>query len=280
MSKRACVLTIAGSDSGGGAGIQADLKTIALLGAHGASAIAAITAQNSRAVTGVMTLPEGIIESQIDTVMEDLRPEVVKLGMLGNAATVRLVARKLRQWSPRAVVLDPVMIASSGASLLEEDAVAAMRAELLPLASVVTPNWPEAAALVDEPLEGLQDVDRAAAGFRKLGAECVLIKGGHLPGPMIVDTLFDRGERIEYRHLRIAEAEGHGTGCALASAVATGLALGHPLREAVRIATDFVHRALVERYAVGSSKPVYLGLVFTDGTPVTEPSRPHGRRRG
>ncbi len=258
--KKACVLTIAGSDSGGGAGIQADLKTIALLGAHGASAIAAITAQNSRAVTDVLILPERIIEAQIDAVMSDLAPEVVKLGMLGNAATVRLVARKLREWRPRAVVLDPVMIASSGARLLEEDAVAAMREELLPLATVTTPTWPEAAALVGAPGAALEDIDRIAAGFRQLGAERVLIKGGHLPGATVVDTLFEGTARFEYRHPRIEAAEGHGTGCALASAVATGLALGRALADAVQVATDFVHQALLERYAVGPSKPVYLGL--------------------
>lgn len=260
MNRRPSVLTIAGSDSGGGAGIQADLKAFAFLGVHGASAITAITAQNSRAVTDVFTLPDAIVASQIDAVMVDLRPDAVKIGMLGTARLVRLVASKLKQWKPAHVVLDPVMIASSGARLLEEDAVAALRDELVPLATIITPNWPEAGILIGRDLGGLDDPEPIAEAFAAIGAQRVLLKGGHLPGRMLVDLLVDGARRIEYRHLRIEEAEGHGTGCALASAVAAGLALGHPVEEAVRIATDLVHKALVERYEVGDSKPVYLGF--------------------
>ncbi len=273
MRKRPSVLTIAGSDSGGGAGIQADLKAIAFLGVHGASAITAITAQNSRAVTEVFALPDAIVAAQIDAVMTDLRPDAVKIGMLGTARLVRLVAAKLREWKPREVVLDPVMIASSGARLLEEDAVAALRDELLPLATVVTPNWPEAGILLGRELGGMEEVEKIAREFAALGARRVLLKGGHLPGRMLVDMLIDEERRVEYRHLRIDEAEGHGTGCALASAVAAGLALGNSLEEAVRMATDVVHEALVDRYGVGDSKPVYLGFV-------AEPAPPGERRRG
>jgi hydroxymethylpyrimidine/phosphomethylpyrimidine kinase len=271
MRTRPSVLTIAGSDSGGGAGIQADLKAIAFLGVHGASAITAVTAQNSRAVTAVFALPDEIVEAQIDAVMTDLRPDAVKIGMLGTARLVRLVARKLKEWKPRDIVLDPVMIASSGARLLEEDAVAALRDELVPLASVVTPNWPEAAILLRRELRGMDEVDSIAESFAQIGAPRVLLKGGHLPGRMLVDMLIDGARRIEYRHLRIEDAEGHGTGCALASAVAAGLALGNPLEQAVRTATDLVHRTLVERYGVGGSKPVYLGFVV-------EPPPPEERR--
>lgn len=260
MKIRACVLTIAGSDSGGGAGIQADLKTIASFGVHGASVLAAITAQNSRAVTDVFTLPDSIVESQIDAVMSDLHPSVVKLGMLGNERMVRLVARKLRQWTPDQIVVDPVMVASSGARLLEEPAVAAMREELVPLATVLTPNWPEASVLAGEEFRDLTEIDRIESAFARLGARRVLLKGGHLSGPLIVDTLLGGARRLEFRHLRIEGAEGHGTGCALASAVAAGLALGNELEEAVQLATDFVHQALASRYAVGSSKPIYLGI--------------------
>ena len=271
--KRPSVLTIAGSDSGGGAGIQADLKAFAFLGVHGASAITAITAQNSRAVTDVLALPPTIVEAQIDAVMGDLRPEVVKIGMLGTASLVMLVAAKLRQWKPREVVLDPVMIASSGARLLEDDAVEALRGELVPLATLVTPNWPEAGILLGRELGGMDKVESIAEGFASIGAPRVLLKGGHLPGRMLVDMLIDGPRRIEYRHLRIEEAEGHGTGCALASAVAAGLARGNTLDDAVRIATDLVHRALVDRYAVGDSKPVYLGFV-------AEPPEPDERKKG
>ncbi|HEU5161835.1 MAG TPA: bifunctional hydroxymethylpyrimidine kinase/phosphomethylpyrimidine kinase, partial [Thermoanaerobaculia bacterium] len=245
----------------------------AFLGVHGASAITAITAQNSRAVTDVFALPAPIVEAQIDTVMADLRPEVVKIGMLGTASLVRLVAAKLRQWTPREVVLDPVMIASSGARLLEEDAVEALRDELLPLATVVTPNWPEAGILLGRDLGGMDEVESIAEGFAALGATRVLLKGGHLPGRMLVDMLIDGSRRIEYRHLRIEEAEGHGTGCALASAVAAGLARGTTIDDAVRIATDLVHEALIDRYSSGDSKPVYLGFV-------AEPPAPDERKKG
>lgn len=260
MKTRPCVLTIAGSDSGGGAGIQADLKTFADHRVHGASVIAAVTAQNSRAVTDVLILPDSIVESQIDAVMSDLHPRVVKLGMLGNERMVRLVARKLRQWKPEILVVDPVMVASSGARLLEEPAVAAMREELVPLASVLTPNWPEASVLLGQEFGGIEEIERIAEAFSRIGAKRVLVKGGHLPGPLIVDTLLDGDRCIEFRHLRIEGAEGHGTGCALASAVAAGLAHGRDLENAVQLATDFVHRALTDRYGVGNSKPIYLGI--------------------
>jgi hydroxymethylpyrimidine/phosphomethylpyrimidine kinase len=273
MTQRPAVLTIAGSDSGGGAGIQADLKAFAFLGVHGASAITAITAQNSRAVTHVFPLPDAIVEAQIDAVMSDLRPAVVKIGMLGTARLVRLVAAKLRAWSPREIVLDPVMIASSGARLLEDDAVEALRSELMPIATLLTPNWPEAGALLGRDLGGLEELEAIAASFADLGAPRVLLKGGHLPGAAMIDTLIDGPLRFEYRHARIADAEGHGTGCALASAVAAGLALGRSLDDAVRVATDAVHGSLARRYATGDSKPVYLGFL-------AEPDAPLDRKEG
>lgn len=259
--KKPCVLTIAGSDSGGGAGIQADLKAIAAFGVHGASAIAAITAQNSRAVTDVMTLPGPIVEAQIDAVMSDLRPAVVKLGMLGTAAMVELVAGKLEEWKPQAIVLDPVMIAASGARLLEEDAIDAVRTRLVPLATVVTPNWMEAGALINASPRGLEDVQRIALSFKKIGAKAVLIKGGHVPTDPVVDTLYDGVTYEEYTHARIPNAEGHGTGCTLASAIAANLALGRSLHQACAAAVQFVHKVLEARYAVGNSKPVYLGVL-------------------
>jgi hydroxymethylpyrimidine/phosphomethylpyrimidine kinase len=258
--KRPAVLTIAGSDSGGGAGIQADLKASAAFGVHGASAITAITAQNSRTVTDVLTLPDAIIEAQIDAVMSDLQPSVVKIGMLGNERVVTLVARKLEQWKPSRVVLDPVMIAGSGAALLEDSAVDALRDLLLPLATVITPNWHEAGALINAFPRGLEDVERIMISLQRLGAKAVLLKGGHLEGDEVVDTLWADGSYTQYRHPRIRNVESHGTGCALASAVAAGLARGAALPAACRAAVDFVHQALEERYSTGGSKQNYLWL--------------------
>jgi hydroxymethylpyrimidine/phosphomethylpyrimidine kinase len=257
---RPAVLTIAGSDSSGGAGIEADLKTFAAFGVHGAAAITAVTAQNSREVTAVFDLPERIIEAQIDAVMSDLQPEAVKIGMLATKEIVALVARKLEQWKPRYIVLDPVIVSSSGTHLLADDAIDGLRRLLLPLATVVTPNWDEAGVLINAWPRGLQDIERLAISFQRLGARSVLLKGGHLEGPEVVDTLFDGSEYHQFTHPRFGDARGHGTGCALASAVAAGLALGRSLVEACRIGVDFVHRALDQRYAVGTSQPVFLGI--------------------
>jgi hydroxymethylpyrimidine/phosphomethylpyrimidine kinase len=223
-------------------------------------AIAAVTAQNSRAVMAVEVLSEEIVEAQIDAVMSDLRPHAVKIGMLGTAGMVRLVARKLRQWKPESVVLDPVMIASSGARLLEADAVEALQTELIPLATVVTPNWPEAEALTGGPITGPEMLDRAAGEMVRFGARAILFKGGHLDGEEIVDTLFEGDSRVEIRHARITGAEGHGTGCALAAAVAAGLALGESLEISCRAAVELVRRALERRYGVGDSLPLFLGI--------------------
>jgi hydroxymethylpyrimidine/phosphomethylpyrimidine kinase len=260
MSVRPAVLTIAGSDSGGGAGIQADLKTFQAFGVHGASAIVAITAQNSREVSAVRLLDDDIIAAQIDAVMRDLQPEVVKLGMLGDARIVRLVAAKLREWSPRAIVLDPVMVASSGATLLEEEAIEAVRTLLIPIATIVTPNWLEAGVLINAYPRGLQDVERIAISFQRLGAQNLLLKGGHVEGAEVVDTFFDGTTYTQFVHRRFEGAEGHGTGCTLASAVAAGIARGDSLLEACRNAVEFVHRALRDRYATGSSKPNFLAV--------------------
>ena len=257
---RAGVLAIAGSDSGGGAGIQADLKTFSAYGVHGMTAITAITAQNSRGVTAVLALPAAIVEAQIDAVMSDLHPGVVKIGMLANAELIHAVAGRLRHWMPEQVVLDPVMIASSGDSLLEESAIEALRRELLPLCTLLTPNWPEAAALIDAYPRGLHDIPRIIASLQKLGVSRALIKGGHLEGSEVIDTLFDGSQYHEFRHDRIAGAEGHGTGCTLASAVAAGLALGRDLASACDEATGFVHEALRRRYDTGGSRPVFLDL--------------------
>lgn len=243
-------LTIAGSDSGGGAGIQADLKTFHARGVHGLSAIAAITSQNTRGVTAVHAVPLAHIRSQLSAVFDDFPIGAVKTGMLGNAATVRLVARAMRTRQPPWLVVDPVMIATSGARLLDADAVAAMVDELIPLADILTPNLPEAAALLGRPLRSARDFDRAGADLLALGAGAVLLKGGHAGGREVVDRYYDARGVLELRHPRL-KIEGHGTGCTLASAIAAELAKGQLPRTAVRRAVAYVHRALARSYRPG-----------------------------
>ena len=243
-------LTIAGSDSGGGAGIQADLKTFHAYGAHGLSVIAAITSQNTRGVTAVHAVPLVHIRSQLDALFDDFPIAAVKTGMLGSAATVRLVARELRKRKPAWLVVDPVMISTSGSRLLDENAVETMINELIPLADVLTPNLPEAEALMGCPLRNASQMIKAAEALRALGAQAVLLKGGHATGSEVVDRFFDERGLMEIRHGRLPR-EGHGTGCTLASAIAAGLAGGLSPRQAVRRASAYVHRALKQGYRPG-----------------------------
>lgn len=245
-------LTIAGSDSGGGAGIQADLKTFHRFGLFGTSVITAVTAQNTRGVKGWQAMPPDLIRAQIDAVIEDLRPAAVKSGMLADAEVVRVVALAVREHSLAPYVIDPVMVATSGDPLLERDAVVAIRDELLPLATLVTPNLDEASILMGEPVDGIPGMERAARWLvEEGGAQAALVKGGHLRGEDAVDILFD-GEGLEtYRHPRIETTSTHGTGCTLSAAIAAQLAIGHPLRFAVREALDYVHRAIATAPAIG-----------------------------
>ncbi|WP_266182750.1 bifunctional hydroxymethylpyrimidine kinase/phosphomethylpyrimidine kinase [Dyella humicola] len=243
-------LTIAGSDSGGGAGIQADLKTFHARGVHGLSVIAAITSQNTRGVTAVHTVPLKHIRSQIAVVFEDFPIGAVKTGMLGSAAVTRLVAKEMTVRKPAWLVVDPVMIATSGARLLDADAVQAMVEELIPLADVLTPNLPEAEALLGRKLRTPQDYDYAGEALLGLGARTVLLKGGHSDERDVVDRYYDDRGVMELRHPRMP-IEGHGTGCTLASAIAAELAKGHGPRSAVRRAVAYVHRALERSYRPG-----------------------------
>ena len=245
-------LTIAGSDSGGGAGVQADLKTFHARGVHGLSAIAAITSQNTRGVTAVHPVPLKHIRSQIAAVFDDFPVGAVKTGMLGDAATVRLVAREMAARQPAWLVVDPVMIATSGARLLDEDAIAVMVGELIPLADVLTPNLPEAEALLGYPIRSAKDCIRAGADLLAMGARSVLLKGGHGSGREVVDRFFDTRGVVELRHPRL-KLEAHGTGCTLASAVAAELARGQSPRGAVRRAVAYVQRALARGYQPGSA---------------------------
>ncbi|MFK2877023.1 bifunctional hydroxymethylpyrimidine kinase/phosphomethylpyrimidine kinase [Rhodanobacter hydrolyticus] len=245
-------LTIAGSDSGGGAGIQADLKTFHARGVHGLSAIAAITSQNTRGVAAVHPVPLAHIRSQIAAVFDDFPIGAVKTGMLGSAAIVRLVAREMALRKPAWLVVDPVMIATSGARLLDEGAIAVLVNKLIPLADVLTPNLPEAEALLGYPIRSAKDCTRAGNELRELGAKSVLLKGGHGSGRDVVDRYFDARGVMELRHLRL-KLEAHGTGCTLASAVAAELAKGQSPRSAVRRAVAYVQRALAQGYQPGSA---------------------------
>ncbi|GHD20911.1 bifunctional hydroxymethylpyrimidine kinase/phosphomethylpyrimidine kinase [Tianweitania populi] len=253
-------LTIAGSDSSGGAGIQADLKTFSALGVYGASAITAITAQNTRGVTAVEDLSPAIIAAQIDAVLSDLAVGAIKIGMVSRVETAHAVAAALRRHGRRAV-LDPVMVATSGDRLLQPDAVEALRTELLPLSDLVTPNLPEAAILADSPVaQDERTITAQAERILALGAKSVLIKGGHGKGETSTDLLFDGMNIRRFEAPRLKTTHDHGTGCTLSAAIAAGIALGLPLDEAVRQAKAFLHEALrsADRLHVGSGRgPVH-----------------------
>jgi hydroxymethylpyrimidine/phosphomethylpyrimidine kinase len=244
-------LTIAGSDCGGGAGIQADLKTFAAHGVHGLSAIAALTAQHTRGVTSVHVPPASFLRAQIDACFDDFRIGAVKLGMLANAEIISAVADALEHHRPARIVLDPVMVATSGARLLESDALDALRMRLLPLATVVTPNIPEAELLLGHPIEDDAAADAALAQLLALGARATLLKGGHLQNAVrMVDRLHGGGKPVAFAHDRL-DVEGHGTGCTLAAAIAAHLCLGASLVDACTAATDYVHGALRHAYRPG-----------------------------
>jgi hydroxymethylpyrimidine/phosphomethylpyrimidine kinase len=244
-------LTIAGSDSGGGAGIQADLKTFAAYGVYGASAVTAITAQNTVAVIEVYLLPAALVRAQIDAVLGDIGADVVKTGMLGSAEIVRTVAEAMRAHRPPVLVVDPVMIAKSGSTLLDAAAVAALREHLLPLADLVTPNAPEAAALTGRDVHSVATAREAALRLHALGPKAVLVKGGHLTGSDVVDVLYDGVALHELRGPRLPGRHTHGTGCTLASAIAAALARGLTLDAAVADARAYVVGAIANAPRLG-----------------------------
>ena len=247
-------VTIAGSDSGGGAGIQADLKTFGALGVYGASVVTALTAQNSKGVFAIHEVPAAFIAAQMDAVFSDFEIAAVKIGMVGNAASIGIIAGELRRCDARNVVLDTVMASSSGEKLLRPDAIGALR-ELIALASLVTPNLPEAAALVGGSMARSEEEMRAQAQeLLALGAGAVLIKGGHAEGPESADLLVERGACTRLTAPRVGTHNTHGTGCTLASAIAAGLAKGLPLADAVRAAKAYISAAIAEadRLQVGS----------------------------
>ena len=241
----AIALTIAGSDSGGGAGIQADLKTFSALGVYGASVISAITAQNTRGVTAVEDISAGMISAQMDAVFSDINIGAVKIGMVSRIKTIETIADGLHSIA-KPIVLDPVMVATSGDRLLQEDAIETLRNRLLPLAWLATPNLPEAALLSGQPMaENNKDMVRQAEAILKTGVGAVLIKGGHGTGSDSVDLLVDGNSVQEFSMPRIETHNDHGTGCTLAAAITAHLALGQPLAEAVGLSKEFLHGALV-----------------------------------
>ena len=242
-------LTIAGSDSGGGAGIQADLKTFAAHGVFGTSALTAVTAQNTRGVVCWQALPADLVTAQIEAVAGDLGADAVKIGMLATAAIVEAVAAAIRALDLPQVVVDPVMIAKGGDRLIDADAVAAMRSELLPNAHVVTPNVPEAEVLAGMPVRSLDDMRQAGERILRSGPRVVLVKGGHLDGPDSIDIACMESGTFEIRRPRIETRHTHGTGCTLSSAIAANLALGLPDREAMEAARKYLDGAI--RHAPG-----------------------------
>jgi len=247
-------LTIAGSDSSGGAGIQADLKTFAALGVYGASVITALTAQNTQGVSGIHAVPAEFVTAQIDAVFSDLAVAAVKIGMVAQPASIDAIVAGLTRWSPKHVVLDPVMVATSGDRLLAQEAVEALRTKLIPRAAVITPNLPEAAALLDEPVAVSEAaIENQGQRLLAMGCPAVLIKGGHGQGAESIDYLIDANGVIALAAPRIATENTHGTGCSLSSAIAAGLAKGEDLEAAVRNAKAWVSAAIAsaDRFSVG-----------------------------
>lgn len=245
-------LTIAGSDSGGGAGLQADLKTFTAFGVFGTSVVTALTAQNTRGVRGVHPVPPAFVRAQLDAVVEDLRPAALKTGMLGTAAIVRAVAEGVREHQLTGLVLDPVMVATSGDRLLDPAAETSVLELLLPLCALVTPNLHEASLLTGRPARDEADMHRVAEELVARGAGAALVKGGHLEGDRVVDVLFDGHEHRVWARARIASRHTHGTGCTLSAAVAAGLARGARLVPAVEAALEYVRRAIATAPGLGA----------------------------
>jgi len=244
-------LTIAGSDSGGGAGIQADLKTFSALGVYGMSVLTSITAQNTVGVQGVHDLPPDFVGLQIDSVMSDIGADAVKTGMLSNKKIIKIINKKIKEYKVKNLVIDPVMVAKGGDRLLREDAVEALKEDLIPLAMVVTPNLGEAEVLSELKIVNITDMKEAARRIFKLGAKNVLIKGGHLLSNEAIDILYDGENFKEFKAERIDTKNTHGTGCTLSSAIAAELAKGKKIEEAVDIAKKYITLAIKHSLDLG-----------------------------
>jgi hydroxymethylpyrimidine/phosphomethylpyrimidine kinase len=244
-------LTIAGSDSGGGAGIEADLKTFLALGAYGMAAITSITAQNTLGVFGIHDIPAEVVAQQIDVVADDIGVDAAKTGMLSSAAIIEAVAGSVRRSGIELLVVDPVMVAKSGDKLLRDEAQAALKELLLPLALVVTPNVPEAEVLSGRTITNEADLRAAGDAILKLGPRYVILKGGHMAGAEVVDYLYDGDTMMDYRGLRFDTPNTHGTGCTFAAAITAGLARGETLQESMQLAKEYVTGGIRNSLALG-----------------------------
>lgn len=241
-------LTIAGSDSCGGAGIQADIKTMSALGVYAASAITAITVQNTKGVYGIQNVEPEIVKGQIEAVMEDIHPDAIKIGMVNDCDTIRAIAETLKKYkeSFQHLVIDPVMVSTSGCRLMQEDALDVFITELLPLATLLTPNIPEAEILANRKIENVEDIKAAAAAISKLGCRYVLIKGGHFDGEEKIDHLFEGGkQKTSYRGISVNTRNTHGTGCTLSSAITSYLAREMDMNTAIAMAKTYLSGAIL-----------------------------------
>ena len=243
---------MAGSDSGGGAGVQADIKTITTIGGYAASAITALTAQNSTGVQSILPVPPDFVAAQMTSVLEDIGADAIKTGMLANQGIIQAVAGVLEMYSDLPVVVDPVMVATSGDYLLGADAVDALKTSLIPGAALITPNIPEAEILTGKKITSLDDMTLATTALLDLGAEAILLKGGHLQGSMVHDILADKNGVETFSHKRIETRHSHGTGCTLASAIACYLASGMDLKKAVAMSREYVLKALLSAPGFGA----------------------------
>lgn len=255
MKKYHSILTIAGSDCSGGAGIQADIKTISALGGYAASAITAITVQNTCGVTGIHPVPASYVKAQIEAVMTDINPAAIKIGMINDVEIVSAIASCIKKYNPKFVVFDPVMVSTSGCKLIEDKAIDAIKNELIPLSTIITPNLSEAKVLTGDKIGNAESMIVAGKKILDYGCHSVLIKGGHLEGNDMCDVLCVKGEDTPYIYKadKITSNNTHGTGCTLSSAIATYLALGHTLQEAIKLAKDYVHKG------ISSGKDVCIG---------------------
>ena len=260
-------LTIAGSDSGGGAGIQADLKTFCAFGVYGMSSITSITAQNTKGVEAIFDLPPSLVAKQIECVASDIGVDAAKTGMLSNSSIIEVVAQEIKKFNIEKLVVDPVMVSKSGALLLQRDAVDTLVGELFPLSFLITPNLPEASFLVGEEIKNVSDMERACVSLKKWGPRYVLLKGGHLPGEEIVDILFDGERFISYPAPRVATKNTHGTGCTYSAAICALLALGYPITEAVKVAREYMSEVIAHSLNLGKGfGPVnHLAPLFLRG---------------
>ncbi len=260
-------LTIAGSDSGGGAGIQADLKTFCAFGVYGMSSITSITAQNTKGVEAIFDLPPSLVAKQIECVVSDIGVDAAKTGMLSNSSIIEVVAQEIKKFNIEKLVVDPVMVSKSGALLLQRDAVDTLVERLFPLSFLITPNLPEASFLVGEEIKNVSDMERACVSLKKWGPRYVLLKGGHLPGEEIVDILFDGEKFTLFPAPRVATKNTHGTGCTYSAAICALLSLGYPITEAVKVAREYMSEVIAHSLDLGKGfGPVnHLAPLFLRG---------------